>query len=124
MKKYVLLIMLCTWMVCFATGCAGAVEDNQANTDYSAAVMQTAAPTEEGYYVVEGTLYEFDEDRLSVKTAEGYILDFQLAPETVIYSKEGNVMEQGQEIKIVFDGKENGDILSDVSVIMVSSADI
>ena len=124
MKKLVLLSMLFAFIACSAIGCADIAGITSPNNDQIIVDTGNATFTEEGYYILEGTLCELDKTSLSMKTADGHILYFNFAPETVIYSGEDSTIEQGQKIKIVFDGDISQNRMTDVSVIMVSSVDM
>lgn len=124
MKKFMLLGVLCAFIVCSAIGCADVASISCQNTEQIIIDTENAKFTEEGYYILEGTLCELDKGSLSIETNDGYILYFNLAPETVIYSGRENAIEQGQKIKVVLDGNISQNGMTDVSVIMVSSADM
>ncbi|MDO4302344.1 MAG: hypothetical protein Q4D94_00400 [Bacillota bacterium] len=129
MKRFILLILVCSLFASIATGCAdvavssfGADAVPGEEADYAAQVAQTA-PMEEGYYMVEGTLLKIDKDSITLETEEGQVLHFDLAPETVIYSGENDEFVSGQRVRVVFDGDigENG--MEKVSVIAVTNAE-
>ena len=124
MKKWILLFLLCFFTACLVMGCADVAKDNRQTVEYDIAVAKTAAPTEEGYYIVEGTFCELEKGNLLLETPDGTALNFKLSPETVIYKGAGEIIEPGQSIRIVFDGNVSGDTMTEVSVIMVSCVDM
>ncbi|MDD6492008.1 MAG: hypothetical protein PUG54_07280 [Firmicutes bacterium] len=127
MKKFIAFILLCGMSLCLITGCASVAESGQIveisdedKSAYGAQVAETAAPTEEGYYVVEGSLLEISKDELLLETKDGQQLYFKLAPETIIYAGENKEISIGQNIKVVFDGNLTETEMEDVSVIAVA----
>lgn len=127
MKKFMMLIMVCGLAAVFVTGCADVAEgrtesgDNgEAVLSYSAQVAETAAPIEEGYYVVEGTLGEINKDGFLLEMEDGQTLYFKLAPETIIYAGKNKEISAGQNIKVVFDGEQTKNGMEKISVIAVT----
>lgn len=130
MKRFILLFLICGLFASIATGCAdvavssfGTDAVSEEEADYAAQVAQTAAPMEEGYYMVEGTLRKMDKDSITLETEEGQVLHFDLAPETVIYSGENDEFVSGQRIRVVFDGDIGESGMEKVSVIAVTNAE-
>lgn len=128
MKKFVKLFVLCGLLALFASGCADVAEGSRPEEDSkermtvcSAQVVETAAPIEEGYYMVEGSLCELGKNELFLKTEEGQDLYFKLAPETIIYAGDNREIAEGQKIKVVFDGTLTESKMEDVSVIAVTA---
>ncbi len=131
MKKLSLLFLICSLFTCIVTGCADVAASNigagivsQEDSDYSEKMVKTAAPMEEGYYMVEGTLSEMDKSRLALETDDGQVLCFELAPETVIYSGENDEIVKGQRIRVVFDGDVGKNGMEKVSVITVTPVEV
>lgn len=127
MKKFIVLLALCSLLMGFATGCADVAESwsetkvgKETASDYNAQVAETAAPMEEGYYMVEGKLIEISKSELLLETEDGQTLYFKLAPETIIYAGENKEISEGQNIKVVFDGELAGNEMEKVSVIAVT----
>lgn len=101
MKKFLRLSVLCGLTVFLLTGCNAQTE----------------------YQHVAGNLEQLDSKTVSMQTADGQALCFQLAPETLVYREEGRELAPGDEIKVVFDGKLEGTDTKGVSVIAVSTVD-
>lgn len=127
MKKFIMLLALFGILAGFATGCADVAESwsengisNEEENLYGAQVAETAAPMEEGYYIVEGKLNEIGKSKLLMETGDGQSLYFKLAPETIIYAGENKEISAGQNIKVVFDGELTGEEIEKVSVIAVT----
>ena len=72
------------------------------------------------YYVIEGTLDEISKNELILQVEDGQAIYFKLAPETIIYAGENKELSVGQNIKVVFDGKQSGEEIADISVIAVT----
>lgn len=126
MKKFIVLSALCILLTGFVTGCADVADSwpktevsRETMADYSAQVAQTAAPIEEGYYMVEGKLSEMNKSELLLETEDGQSLYFELAPETIIYAGENKEISAGQNIKVVFDGEVRENEMEKVTVIAV-----
>lgn len=100
MKKFILMPMLAVLAVFMLGGCSEPAEYNQ----------------------VEGRLEELDTRLVSMQTADGQALCFQLAPETLVYKGEGKDLVPGDEITVVFEGNLDGTDTKGVSVITVSAA--
>lgn len=127
MKKIMCLFMLCSLLVCFTAGCADVAEglaldegSGESITAQNVYVMETAAPVEEGYYMVEGSLCEMGKNSLVLKTENGQELSFMLAPETIIYAGKDKDLSEGEIIRVVFDGTVKNSELEDISVIAVT----
>lgn len=127
MKKIMYLFLLCCLLVCFTAGCAD-VADGQTFAGEkegsvpveSARVMETAAPVEEGYYMVEGSLCEMGKSSLVLKTEDGQELGFRLAPETIVYAGSDKELSEGEIIRVVFDGTKTDSEWEDITVIAVT----
>ena len=127
MKKFISLVILFGLLASFATGCASVHENTrevialeEENLNYSAQVAQTAAPLEEGYYVVEGSLCEISKKNLLMETQDGHQIYFDFAPETIVYSGENEELGVGENVRVLFNGELNGEKMEKVSVITVS----
>lgn len=127
MKKFLMLIMVCGLAAVFVTGCADVAEGRTESRDngeavlsYSAQVAETAAPIEEGYYVVEGTLGEINKEGFLLEMEDGQTLYFKLAPETIIYAGKNKEISAGQNIKVVFDSEQTKNGMEKISVIAVT----
>ena len=75
MKKIMYLFLLCILLTCFTSGCADvaeglaiARENGKTVPEENAYVMETAAPVEEGYYMVEGSLCEMGKRRIKTNS--------------------------------------------------------
>ena len=126
MKKFILSVV-CALAAIFSSGCADMAkiggEDGVSDdlwSDNIALVAEAAAPAEEGYYMVEGSLGDMGRDVLSLETKEGQILYFKLSPETIIYTGEDRKLILGQAVKVVFDLGEAGEKTGKLSVIAVA----
>lgn len=127
MKRFIMFAVMCGLLTVFATGCAdmaeswpGTEDSREAMSLYSAQVAKTAAPIEEGYYMVEGKLSEINKSGFLLETEDGQTLYFKLAPETIIYAGENKEIFAGQNIKVVFDGELMEEGMEKVSVIAVT----
>ncbi len=127
MKKFISLVILFGLLASFATGCASMHENAREmialdeGLNYGAEVAQTAAPLEEGYYVVEGSLCEISKNNLIMETNDGHQLYFDFVPETIVYSGENEEIGVGENVRVLFNGELNGEKMEKVSVITVSS---
>lgn len=122
MKKITKLFLICGLLVCFAAGCADVAEDSSGNemiSECSAQVLETVAVTEEGYYILEGNLYEIGKHAIVLEMEDGQLWHFQMAPETIVCAGEKKELAAGQSIKVVFDGSLNGAEMEKISVIAV-----
>ncbi len=127
MKKIMYLFLLCILLTCFTSGCADvaeglaiARENGKTVPEENAYVMETAAPVEEGYYMVEGSLCEMGKRSIVLKTEDGQELSFMLAPETIIYAGSDKELLEGETIRVVFDGIKTDSQWEDISVIAVT----
>ncbi|MDE7333398.1 MAG: hypothetical protein K2O16_14465 [Lachnospiraceae bacterium] len=127
MKKFMYLFLLCSLLICFTAGCADVAEglvlsgeSGESAPTESAHVMETAAPVEEGYYMVEGSLCEMGKNSIVLKTEDGQELSFKLAPETIIYAGGDKELSEGETIRVVFDGTMKDSEFEDISVIAVT----
>lgn len=127
MKKFIMLLAVFGIFAGFATGCADVAPSwseaeigKETEGFYSAQVAETAAPMEEGFYMVEGKLNEIGKSKLLMETGDGQSLYFKLAPETIIYAGENKEISVGQNIRVVFDGELTGEEIENVSVIAVT----
>ncbi len=124
MKKYIVLFALCSFLLSCITGCADVAESwseiesgKEKESSFKEQMAVTATPLEEGYYVIEGTLDEISKNELILQAEDGQAIYFKLAPETIIYAGENKELSEGQNIKVVFDGKQSGEEIADISVI-------
>lgn len=123
MKKNKKLLFVCSLLACFMIGCADVAEygsGKEAGVECSAQALEKATVTEEGYYVLEGSLNEIGRHEIVLETEGGELLAFQIAPETIICAGGYNEITAGQTVKVVFDGNMNGTELQKVSVIAVT----
>ncbi len=127
MKKYIVLFALCSFLLSCITGCADVaeswseVETGEEKEGFFEKQMTVAdMPLEEGYYVIEGVLGEISRHELTLEVEDGQAMHFKLAPETIIYAGENKGLSVGQNIKVVFDGKQTGEEIIDISVIAVT----
>ena len=127
MKKSVVILVLCSFLLCCITGCADVAEswsEMEVNREVEALageqVAVTATPIEEGYYVVEGILSEINKSELLLEIEDGQIMHFKLAPETIVYAGENKELSAGQNIKVVFDGEVSEEEIMHISVIEVT----
>lgn len=123
MKKNKKLFFVCSLLACFIVGCADVAEygsGKEAGIECSAQMLEKAAVTEEGYYVLEGSLYEIGKHVIVLETESGELLAFQMVPETIICVGGSNEIAEGQAVKVVFDGNVNGTEIEKVSVIAVT----
>lgn len=123
MKKNKKLLFVCSLLACFMIGCADVAEygsGKEAGVECSAQALEKATVTEEGYYVLEGSLNEIGRHEIVLETEGGELLAFQIAPETIICAGGYNEIMAGQTVKVVFDGNMNGTELQKVSVIAVT----
>lgn len=101
MKKFMLLSVLSVLAVFLLGGCSG----------------------QEDYQEVAGNLEKLDTDTVSMQTADGQALCFELAPETLVYHSEGKELIPGDEITVVYDGDLSGEDTKGISVITVSAVE-
>lgn len=123
MKKISKLLLTYGLFVCFTVGCADVAEygvTEEAFAEYSAQALESAALTEEGYYVLEGSLHEIDRHVIVLEMEGGELLSIQMAPETIIWSGKNSEIMAGQTVKVVFDGNLNGTETGKISVIAVT----
>ena len=127
MKKSVVILVLCSFLLCCITGCADVAEswsEMEVNREVEALageqVAVTATPIEEGYYVVEGILSEINKSELLLEIEDGQIMHFKLAPETIVYAGENKELSAGQNIKVVFDGEVSEEEIMHISVSAVT----
>ncbi|MEY8266379.1 hypothetical protein AALA79_08415 [Lachnospiraceae bacterium 64-25] len=123
MKKNKKLLFICSLLACFIVGCADVAEygsGKEAGIECSAQALEKAAVTEEGYYVLEGSLHEIGRHEIVLETEGGELLAFQIAPETIICAGGYDEIAAGQAVKVVFDGNVNGTEIEKVSVIAVT----
>lgn len=127
MKKMIILIFTCSLLLCLAGGCADVANvpgkgnaGMETISNCNMQVVETAA-TEEGYYILEGCLHEIGKHDLVLELEEGGLLQFHLAPETIIYAGDGKEIEEGQMIRIVFDMKDEEIQTEKALVIAVST---
>ncbi|MBD5548783.1 MAG: hypothetical protein HDQ97_15600 [Lachnospiraceae bacterium] len=126
MKKIMKLFLICGLFVCFAAGCADVAEDSSSKEKISvcsAQMLETLDVTEEGYYIMEGNLYEIGKHTIALEMEDGQLWYFQMAPETIVYAGENRELGAGQAIKIVFEGNLNGTGLENISVIAVMASE-
>ena len=127
MKRCIMLLVLCSFLLCCMAGCAD-VAESWAETEISREMevfpndqmAVTATPIEEGYYVVEGILGEMSKGELILETGDGKTMYFKLAPETIVYAGENKEISAGQNIKVVFAGELLEEEITNVSVIAVT----
>ena len=127
MKKFIYAVVLLGLFASLAIGCASVCEKtkevivlDEESLNYGAQVAQTAAPLEEGYYVVEGSLREISKNNLVMETNDGHQLYFDFTPETMVYSGENAEIGVGENVRVLFNGELNGESMEKVSVITVS----
>ena len=126
MKKWILMLGLCIMTACFLTGCVDRAEMQGMNVQETKEItegeqlVETAASPIEGYQLVAGNLEVLDTKSVSMQTADGHALSFRLAPETLVYTRQGEEMLPGDEITVVFEGDLQGTDTKNVSVIAVS----
>ena len=127
MKKCIVLLFICGLLTIFVTGCADVAEswseaeiDREVGFPSSEQITETAAPMEEGYYVVEGRLSDMGKSELLLETKDGQTMCFKLSPETIIYAGENKEIAIGQNIKVVFDVNLSGEEVENISVIAVT----
>lgn len=127
MKKYIMLLALCSFLISCTMGCADVAESwsevdisKEGDVSYGKQMAVVAVPVEEGYYVMEGVLGEISKHELTLETKDGQAMYFKLAPETIIYAGENKELSVGQNIKVVFDGRLSGEEIVDISVIAVT----
>lgn len=107
--------------LCRCGGRTGYRQENRKTVpEENAYVMETAAPVEEGYYMVEGSLCEMGKRSIVLKTEDGQELSFMLAPETIIYAGSDKELSEGETIRVVFDGIKTDSQWEDISVIAVT----
>lgn len=130
MKKYIVSLFLCSFLLSCITGCADVAEswskietDQDKESSFEEQMTVIAAPLEEGYYVVEGVLDEISKHELTLEVGNGQAVHFKLAPETIVYAGKNKELSVGQNIKVVFDGKQAGEEIVDISVIAVTLLD-
>lgn len=127
MKKYIVSLFLCCFLLSCITGCADVAEswsrietDQEIDSSFEEQMAVIATPLDEGYYVVEGVLDGMSKHELTLEVENGQAMHFKLAPETIVYAGENKELSVGQNIKVVFDGKQAGEEIVDISVIAVT----
>ena len=128
MKKYIILFMACSLLLCFVTGCADVLESgleivsmDEEKTDFSIQDAETLLYKEGGYFVAEGNLCEMGKDTFWLEMNDGQKICFKFSPETIIYTGEDREIAEGQSVKVVFDGEVGEEEMRNVSVIAIST---